>query len=88
MKRLNFSLLIAFVILSACAQDVPPPEPYGAIPSERQLAWHEMETYAFLHFTVNTFTDKEWGFGDEPESVFNPTDFDADQIIDSCKSRI
>ncbi len=81
MKRLNFSLLIAFVILSACAQDVPPPEPYGAIPSERQLAWHEMETYAFLHFTVNTFTDKEWGFGDEPESVFNPTDFDADQII-------
>ena len=81
MNRLNFLPLIAFVILSACAQDVPPPEPYGAIPSERQLAWHEMETYAFLHFTVNTFTDKEWGFGDEPESVFNPTDFDADQII-------
>ena len=81
MNRLILLPLIAFVILSACAQDVPPPEPYGAIPSKRQLSWHDMETYAFLHFTVNTFTDKEWGFGDEPESVFNPTDFDADQII-------
>ena len=55
-------------------------------PSSRQLAVEEMEFYAFAHFTVNTFTDKEWGDGTEPESVFNPTALDADQWVDALKS--
>ena len=64
--------------ITACSQ-AKPPEPFGPVPSERQLAWHEMEYYMFVHFTVNTFTDKEWGYGDEKESVFNPTELDCRQ---------
>lgn len=48
-------------------------------PSERQLALESMEFYGFVHFTVNTFTDKEWGDGTEPETIFNPENLDANQ---------
>ncbi|KAA9039092.1 alpha-L-fucosidase [Ginsengibacter hankyongi] len=54
-------------------------------PSGRQLQWQQMETNAFLHFTVNTFTDREWGEGTESEAVFNPTKFDARQWIKALK---
>ncbi|MCD4729208.1 MAG: glycoside hydrolase family 29, partial [Bacteroidales bacterium] len=64
MKHIIFYILV--VILFSCTnyKQVAPPKPYGIVPSERQLHWHELEMYAFLHFTTNTFTDKEWGFGD------------------------
>ena len=54
--------------------------PYGTLPSARQLHWHALEYYGFLHFTTNTFTDKEWGYGDESCEIFNPTEFDADAL--------
>ncbi len=70
----------------AIAQDrIAPPAPYGPVPSERQLRWHEVEFYRFLHFTMNTFTDKEWGYGDESPALFSPSDFDANEIARLAK---
>ena len=50
-----------------------------SLPTKQQLAWHDMEFYLFMHFGPNTFTDKEWGQGNEPEDVFNPTELDCRQ---------
>ena len=79
--------LMFFMFLAACTT-VPaaePPAPFGPLPTERQLRWHEMEYYGFIHFTVNTFTDKEWGYGDEDPKIFNPTDLDPRQWAEVAK---
>jgi alpha-L-fucosidase len=86
-QLLRFSLRVGCVC--AVAGQVfaaAPPAPFGPVPSARQLTWHSLEFYGFVHFTVNTFTDREWGYGDEPESVFNPTDFSAEQIAQTAKA--
>ena len=54
-------------------------------PSERQLAYQSLGFYAFIHFSVNTFTDKEWGDGTEPESIFNPSGLDAEQWVSAVR---
>lgn len=68
------------------AGNVVAPKPWGATPSPRQLAWHRRERYAFIHFSINTFTDREWGYGDESPSLFDPSDFSADQIVAAAKA--
>lgn len=55
-------------------------------PSERQMALQQMELYAFVHFTVNTFTDKEWGDGTESPEIFNPVHLDCNQWVEAVKS--
>ncbi len=82
--------VVVFMCVVAC--DVPrgesqhEPAPYGPIPTEAQLNWHEMELYCLIHFTPTTFQNKEWGFGDAPAGLFNPQHFDANQIAAAAKS--
>lgn len=48
-------------------------------PSPSQLQWQRDELAMFLHFGVNTFTDREWGDGREDPAIFAPTQLDARQ---------
>jgi len=83
----HLSILCGIALLTvSCLKTVTsPPTPVLPVPSERQLAWHELEQYAFIHFTVNTFTGKEWGFGDEKPTIFNPSEMNTDQWVQTIR---
>lgn len=74
---LLFALVVGLAAPTASAQ--APPAAYLRTPAPRQLAWHQMEYYAFIHFGHNTFTDEEWGWSQSTPDVFNPTSLDTDQ---------
>lgn len=78
MKRILLLYLSIVFIFSttSCQIKVAPPKPLYPVPSDQQLAWHEMEMNAFIHFTINTFTGLEWGMGGESPSLFNPSQAD------------
>lgn len=67
---------------SSASKNSAPPEPLHPIPTQAQLDWHQMEMYAFIHFTTNTFTNLEWGYGDESPEIFNPTELHTDQWME------
>ncbi len=73
------SLLIVVQFSCASQHTVSAPEPYGAIPTANQLAWHEMEYYGLVCYGLNTYTRQEWGFGDVDPAEFKPTNLDTDQ---------
>jgi alpha-L-fucosidase len=84
MKNLRpFRLAFVISILAVChavAQTA-----CGPVPNENQLRWQQMEMYAFIHYSLNTYTDQEWGFGNEDPQLFNPSDLDCRQWARVCK---
>lgn len=84
MKKLLLTLA-CLAGLVPCAQAVKPPAPCGATPTPQQVEWLRMEWYAFVHFGLNTFTGREWGYGDESPELFNPTNFNAGRIVSVFK---
>ena len=77
MKKLFLFLL--FVLAAVSCKEVEAPQAYGPVPTEAQMEWQEMEMYAFIHFSINTFTDIEWGYGDRDPKLFSPTELDCRQ---------
>jgi alpha-L-fucosidase len=79
-------LLFPIILLLSCQKkEGQPPISIGPVPADNQLDWHEMELNAFIHFTTNTFTGLEWGYGDEKPTIFNPTNINVDQWISTLK---
>jgi alpha-L-fucosidase len=56
------------------------------VPSAAQLAWQRDELALFVHFGVNTFTDREWGDGTEDSRIFDPARLDASQWVRAAKA--
>ena len=78
------------IVFSICAvgnsyAQVKAPAPFGPVPSANQMRWQEMEYYAFVHFSLNTWTDQSWGYGNEDVKLFNPKELDCRQWARICK---
>lgn len=85
-KTVLYSLVISAVALCmiSCTK-VKVPKPINPIPSREQIDWQKLETYAFIHFGLNTYNDLEWGYGNTPASTFNPVNLDCEQWVATLK---
>lgn len=93
MNHRLYSVLVLCALLlpqTLCAK-VRPPKPVLPVPTAHQVAWQRMETYAFIHYGPDTYSGDdgvEWGYGNSPVSLFNPTlgYCDVDQWAEALKA--
>ncbi|MBP5513245.1 MAG: alpha-L-fucosidase [Bacteroidaceae bacterium] len=71
--------------MNSFGKKVKNPTPCGPHPTADQLWWQGLEMYAFIHYSLNTYTGQEWGFGNESPELFNPSDLDCRQWARVCK---
>ena len=76
----KFATAIIMTVLTLQVQgQVMNPSPCRPVPTENQLRWQDMEMYAFIHYSLNTYNDQEWGFGNEDPKLFTPSHLDCRQ---------
>lgn len=86
MTKFRFmGMLLCISMVSFSYAQTKAPAPFGPVPSANQLRWQQMEYYAFLHFSLNTYTDQSWGSGNEDVKLFNPEKLDCRQWARICK---
>lgn len=78
-RNLFFLALMSLIMMGCSKQSDGLPKP-----SQAQKDWFDMERYAFVHFSINTYTDQEWGFGNESPELFNPDSLDCRQWAKTC----
>lgn len=85
-RHLCLALLLSAITFTVSSYTDKTIEPFGPLPSQDQIALQDMEMYAFIHYSLNTYTDQEWGFGDESPELFNPESLDVRQWVETCKN--
>jgi alpha-L-fucosidase len=85
MRNRLAAIVLAWGLAAGVCSGQNPPAPSGPVPSENQMRWQEMEYYAFIHFSLNTYTDQSWGYGNEDVNLFNPRDLDCRQWARICR---
>jgi alpha-L-fucosidase len=78
----RFTIILASLLAIGVKAQIAPCVP---LPNANQLRWQDMEMYAFIHYSLNTYTDQEWGFGNEDPKLFNPSSLDCRQWARVCK---
>ncbi|MDP3684132.1 MAG: alpha-L-fucosidase, partial [Ignavibacteria bacterium] len=84
-KYFLFGIILYVCSIGYSYAQTKAPTVFGPVPTENQLRWQEMEYYAFIHFSLNTYTDQSWGYGNEDVNLFNPKDLDCRQWARICK---
>lgn len=84
-KYFLHGIILLFLSIGTGAAQTKAPKAIGPLPSENQMRWQEMEYYAFVHFSLNTYTDQSWGYGNEDVKLFYPEKADCRQWARICK---
>ena len=74
MRKIVTSLVSGILALMSCTQG---PEPCGPVPTEDQLRWQDMEMYAFIHYSLNTYTDLNGDTGTRTRDCSTPATWTA-----------
>lgn len=84
-RLIKFAIILSFLTTGIINAQVKAPKACGPTPSENQMRVQEMESYAFIHYSLNTYTDQSWGYGNEDVKLFNPDKADCRQWARICK---